>query len=217
MDLPTLTGEYVRLEPLELRHAAELTEAANEDREPYRWSFVPRTHDEMHAYIRRALGLREEHRALAFAIVRLRDGSPIGSTRFFDLERWNWPSEHPRSDTGAPDAGEIGYTWLARSAMRTGANTETKLLLLTYAFEHWKLLRVCFHTDARNERSASALARIGARFEGVLHAHRLGTDLQPRDSKRYAITAPEWPKVKERLVALLTGGGGTRDRAVVDP
>lgn len=199
MDRPTLTGAFVRLEPLEPRHAAALTDAANEDREAYRWSFVPQTRDEMDAYIARACSLRDEGRALAFAIVRLHDEAPIGSTRFFDLEGWSWPSGHPRSGRDTPDVAEIGYTWLASSAMRTGINSEAKLLLLSYAFETWNLLRVCFHTDARNERSANALARIGARFEGVLHAHRLGTDFQPRDSKRYAITASEWPAIRSRM------------------
>ena len=202
MDIPTLTGAHVRLEPLELRHAAALTQAANEDREPYRWSFVPQTRSEMEEYIGRACSMRDKGRALAFAIVRLRDGAPAGSTRLFEMERWSWPPGHPRSGGDAPDVAEIGYTWLARSAMRTAANTEAKQLLLTYGFESLNLLRICFHTDARNERSANALDRIGARFEGVLRAHRLGTDLQPRDSKRYAITAPDWPDAKARLIAL---------------
>jgi RimJ/RimL family protein N-acetyltransferase len=83
--------------------------------------------------------------------------------------------------------------------MRTAANTEAKLLMLTHAFEEWGVQRVCFHTDARNERSRTALARIGARFEGVLRAHRLGTDLTARDSARFSIVAAEWPGVKQRL------------------
>jgi RimJ/RimL family protein N-acetyltransferase len=58
---------------------------------------------------------------------------------------------------------------------------------------------VCFHTDARNERSRQALTRIGAKFEGVLRAHRLASDLTPRDSARYSIVAAEWPQVKQRL------------------
>lgn len=203
MDLPILTGAHIRLEPLEMRHTGPLLEAANEEREPYRWSFVPQTRAEMTEYVERACSLQRDGRALAFAIVRRGDERAIGSTRFFDLERWNWPPAHRRRGDARPDAAEIGYTWLASSAIRSGANTEAKLLLLTYAFETWETARICFHTDKRNERSANALARIGARFEGVLHAHRLGTDFEPRDSKRYAITAPQWPEVKKRLTALL--------------
>jgi RimJ/RimL family protein N-acetyltransferase len=130
----------------------------------------------------------------------------IGSTRFFLLERWSWPPGHARHGRGAPDACEIGYTWLARSAFRTAANTEAKLLMLTYAFETWQVFRVCFHTDARNERSRAALERIGARFEGLLRAHRLAVDHIPRDSLRFSIVAAEWPKVKEQLIRLLNRG-----------
>src|SRR5262249_34193496 len=139
-----------------------------------------------------------------FAIVHLITNSIIGSTRFFNLERWPRPPGHPMHGRTSPDACEIGYTWLTSSAVRTAANTEAKLLLLTYAFEEWQVLRVCFHTDARNERSRAALERIGGRFEGILRAHRLAADYNPRDSVRYSILKTEWPVVRERLLGLLT-------------
>jgi RimJ/RimL family protein N-acetyltransferase len=75
--------------------------------------------------------------------------------------------------------------------------------MLTYAFETWQVLRVCFHTDARNQRSRAALERIGAKFEGVLRAHRVAADFIPRDSVRYSIVMNEWPEVKQRLSARL--------------
>jgi RimJ/RimL family protein N-acetyltransferase len=75
--------------------------------------------------------------------------------------------------------------------------------MLTYAFETWKVLRVCFHTDARNQRSRAALERIGGRFEGILRAHRLAADHVARDSARYSIVASEWPDTKRRLGLLL--------------
>jgi N-acetyltransferase len=87
--------------------------------------------------------------------------------------------------------------------VRTAANTEAKLLMLGHAFDTWGVHGVSFHTDARNERSRAALARIGAKFEGILHAHRLATDLTPRDSARYSITAAQWPDVKRGLRARL--------------
>jgi N-acetyltransferase len=127
----------------------------------------------------------------------------IGSTRFFNLERWSWPPGHASYGRGVPDACEIGYTWLTRSAIRTAANTEAKLLMLTHAFEIWRVLRVCFHTDARNQRSRAALERIGGQSEGILRAHRMAADYIPRDSVRYSIVAAEWPSVKERLVRFL--------------
>jgi len=79
--------------------------------------------------------------------------------------------------------------------------------MLTYAFEGWGVLRVCFHTDARNQRSRAALERIGGKFEGVLRAHRMAADFIPRDSVRYSIVAAGWPDVKQRLSQLLDHRG----------
>ena len=143
---------------------------------------------------------------MPFATVRLSDDALVGSTRFFDLERWAWPPGHPRHDLETPDVGEIGYTWLSAAAIRTAINTEAKLLMLTHAFETWRMLRVCFHTDARNERSRAALERIGGRFEGILRAHRIAADHIPRDSARFAIVEADWPTVKTRLRGLLQRG-----------
>ena len=142
-------------------------------------------------------------RATPFAVLRVADGAVIGSTRFWDLVWWPWPRGHPRHRIAAPDVCEIGYTWLARSAIRTWANTEMKRLMLGHAFEVWEVESVCLHTDARNERSRRAMERIGAQFEGILRAHRLANDCLPRDSARYSITAPEWPRVKRRLEDML--------------
>ena len=119
------------------------------------------------------------------------------------MERWAWPEGHPLNGRDFPDACEIGYTWLASSAIRTGANTEAKLLMLRHAFEVWQVLRVCLHTDARNLRSQAAIERIGAEFEGVLRAHRMAADFIPRDSCRYSIVAAEWPAVKQKLIVLV--------------
>ena len=150
-------------------------------------------------YIDTALAWRDAGTAVPFAIVRQKDNIVLGSTRFWNLERWAWPSGHPRHGRHLPDACEIGYTWLTGSAIRTAANTEAKLLMLTHAFETWQVLRVCFHTDARNQRSRTALERIGAKFEGILRAHRMAADFIPRDSVRYSILAAEWPEAKQQL------------------
>ena len=152
------------------------------------------------SYVDTALGWRDAGTAVPFAIVRQGDGVVLGSTRFFNLERWTWPQGHPSHGRGVPDACEIGYTWLTRPAIRTAANTESKLLMLTHAFEVWQMLRVCFHTDVRNQRSRAALERIGGQFEGILRAHRMAADFIPRDSVRYSIVAAEWPAVRERLL-----------------
>jgi N-acetyltransferase len=134
--------------------------------------------------------------------VRVDDGAVIGSTRFWNLERWSWPRGHPRHGRAVPDACEIRYTWLGHSAIRTVVNTEAKLLMLTHAFGTWQALRICFHTDARNQRSRAAVEPSGGRFEGILRAHRMAADFIARDSVRYSIVAAEWPAVKARLSRL---------------
>lgn len=202
-----LPGQHVRLESLERRHIIPLAEAAaTGDRELYAWSPVPRGEDELAEYVETALKWREVGSALPFAVVRVADNIVIGSTRFFNLERWAWPPGHPSHGRSVPDACEIGYTWYAASAIRTAANTESKFLMLTYAFENWQVLRVCLHTDARNARSRAAIERIGGQFEGILRAHRMAADFIARDSARYSIIAAEWPAVKERLQKLMNRG-----------
>ena len=198
-ELPVLTGKFVKLVPLELDHAEALIAASSADPSLYAWSPVPQTREAALAYIETALAWRAAGTALAFATVRLADGVIIGSTRFFDMDRWKWPVGHERFVLTTPDVCEIGYTWLAADAIRTAANTEAKLLMLKHAFETWQVLRVCLHTDARNLRSRAAIERIGGKFEGVLRAHRMAADFIPRDSYRYSITAADWPEVKRRL------------------
>lgn len=199
-----LTGTHIRLEPLEPRHIDGLVAAAAVDPSLYQWSAVPQGQAAITKYVETALAWRDAGTAVPFATIRLADGASIGSTRFFDMTRWAWPEGHPRHGRVGPDVCEIGYSWLTRPAIRTAANTEAKLLLLTHAFETWQVLRVCLHTDVRNERSRAAIERIGGRFEGFLRAHRLAVDFTPRTSARYSILAEEWPAVKARLTERLT-------------
>jgi RimJ/RimL family protein N-acetyltransferase len=176
-----------------------LAAAAAADPSLYRWTIVPQGMAEAASYIEAALAARDAGSAVPFAILRLEDGAVIGSTRFFNLELWPWPAGHARHGRHDPDACEIGYTWLTRSAIRTAANTEAKRLMLAHAFESWKVLRVCLHTDVRNLRSRAAIERIGGQFEGILRAHRMGADYAPRDSARFSIIAGEWPELERRL------------------
>ncbi len=206
MEIFTLQGRHVRLEPLEHGHIDGLVSASTSDPSLYRWSPVPQGKAEATAYVNTALAWRDAGTAVPFAIVRAVDGVVIGSTRFWNIERWAWPSGHPMHGRGVPDACEIGYTWFTRPAVRTAANTESKLLMLRHAFEVWQVLRVCFHTDARNERSRAALERIGGKFEGILRAHRMAADFIPRDSVRYSIVSAEWPAVKLKLIELMNRG-----------
>jgi N-acetyltransferase len=197
----SLQGKHIRLEPLGPQHVDGLAGAAAADPSLYRWSPVPQGKNETTAYVDTALAWRDAGTAAPFAIVRLPDEIVIGSTRFWNIERWAWPAGHSSYGRHVPDACEIGYTWFARSAVRTAANTEAKFLMLCHAFEVWQVLRVCFHTDARNERSRAALERIGAQREGILRSHRMAADFIPRDSVRYSIVAAEWPSVKQRLIS----------------
>ncbi|HKV78849.1 MAG TPA: GNAT family protein [Candidatus Sulfotelmatobacter sp.] len=197
----TLQGKHIRLESLGDQHIDGLVAAAAADPSLYRWSPVPQGKDEATRYIDTALSWRDAGTAVPFAIIRLPDETVIGSTRLWNIERWAWPIGHPSHGRDVPDACEIGYTWLARSAVRTAANTEAKLLMLSHAFEVWHVLRVCFHTDARNQRSRAALERIGAQYEGILRSHRMAADFIPRDSVRYSIVGAEWPTVKQRLIS----------------
>ncbi len=201
-----LSGQHVRLEPLDHRHVDGLVAASTIDTSLYQWSPVPQNKDDAVRYIDTALTWRDAGTAVPFATVRVADGVVIGSTRFFDMERWAWPAGHARHGRDVADVCEIGYTWLARPAIRTAANTEAKLLMLTHAFESWQMLRVCLHTDARNQRSRAAIERIGGKFEGILRSHRMAADFIARDSARFSIVAAEWPGVKLRLSGMLQSG-----------
>jgi N-acetyltransferase len=198
-----LQGKHIRLESLDRAHVDGLVNAAAADPALYQWSPVPQGKAAATQYVETALAWKNAATALPFAIVRLADKTVIGSTRFWNIERWAWPPGHRLHGRETPDACEIGYTWLSESAIRTAANTEAKLLMLTHAFEVWEVFRVCFHTDIRNLRSRAALERIGAKFEGVLRAHRMAADFIPRDSMRFSILAAEWPGTKERLLQRL--------------
>ena len=203
-------GGCVRLEPLALRHVPGLLQAAAQDPSLYRWVLVPQDEAAMRRHVEDALAARAKGMAVPFAVVRLADETVIGSTRFHQLDYWarrerydqggRPPQTPPQADT--PDTCEIGYTWLAREALRTGANTEMKRLMLTHAFEVWRVRSVCLHTDVRNQRSRNAIQRIGGKFEGVLRAHRLAVDQSPRDSARFSITAAEWPAIRQHLADL---------------
>jgi N-acetyltransferase len=205
LDTGTLTGTQVRLEPLGYHHADGIAAAAQGGGDLYRWTnyLVPSGPDEARHFIEVALSARDRGVTVPYAVVRVGDDTVIGSTRFHYLEYWPWRDAGvPKADPRVPDVAEIGWTWLNRNAIRTGANTEMKRLMLTHAFETWGVASVCLHADARNERSRAAIERIGATFEGILRGHRLAADLTPRDSARYSVTAAEWPDVKQHLEKL---------------
>jgi N-acetyltransferase len=201
IDPVVLNGTLVRLEPLQASHILGLMAAAEEDRSTYDWSAVPRA-----ATVADYVAARLAAEGLtAFAQVRVSDGAPVGCTCL----------SHPRAWPGREDlcAVEIGGTWLAASAQRTGINAEAKLLLLTYAFEELGVARVEWVTDARNQRSRRAIEALGARFEGVLRnwspSRAPGEEGLLRDSAVFSVIDAEWPAVKSALTARIAAGGRT--------
>jgi RimJ/RimL family protein N-acetyltransferase len=202
LDTGALAGRHVRLEPLGYHHAAGLLAASSGGGDLYRWTryVVPGDEEQVRRYLEVALRAREQRAAVPYAVIRVQDNAVIGSTRFHGLDYWPWELAGAAGhDPAVPDVAEIGWTWLSKDAIRTAANTEMKRLMLTHAFEAWHVQMVALHADARNQRSRAAIERIGARFEGILHAHRLAADLIPRDSARYSITAARWPEVRRHL------------------
>jgi RimJ/RimL family protein N-acetyltransferase len=210
-----LEGQYVRLEPLTMNHEAALIEAASDGE---LWNtqvtIIPRP-EGMRDYIEFALDGLAQGKQLPFVIVRKACSASVplasvgyasaaaeiagdsttsdqivGSTRFYEIR----PQDR---------AAAIGYTWLAKSAQRTRVNTESKLLLLTHAFEDWHCNRVELITDVLNEQSRAAIVRLGAKQEGILRKHLILPNGRIRDSALFSITDDEWPGVKAGLMAKL--------------
>ena len=212
----TLEGRHVRLEPLTLHHAEGLLAVTGGPRETYGFTTVPASEEEMRRYIGTALADQEAGRALPFATVDRARGRVVGTTRFGNIEFWNWPAGHPlQRGPDVPDVVEIGWTWLAADAQRTAINTEAKLLMLGHAFERWRVHRVSLMTDARNARSRAAIERLGARFDGVVRAQRMAADGGIRDTACFSILEREWPEVRERLAGRLRRAADDPGRAAV--
>jgi RimJ/RimL family protein N-acetyltransferase len=200
----TLEGRYVRLEPLALSHVPGLSAIAAGPRETFAFTFVPHDEPAMKAWVESALADQAAGRALPFATLDRASGRVVGATRFGHVEFWTWPDGSPhRRAPGAPDVVEIGWTWLAPAAQRTGVNTDAKLCMLTHAFEVWRVHRVSLMTDERNARSRAAIVRLGARLDGVLRAARPAADGAIRHTAAHSILAEEWPTVKAGLLARL--------------
>ena len=204
LDLVTLEGQYVRLEPMSIDHVPAFVQAATQSRATYDLTDVPSDELGMRRYVDTALSLRDAAKALPFTTIARATGNVVGSTRFGNIEFWNWPAGNPHQrGERLPDVVEIGWTWLSPEAQRTGINTEAKLLMLTHAFETWMVHRVSFRTDSRNERSRAAIERLGAQFDGVVRAASIAYDGAIRDSAVFSILDSEWPQVKDRLAGLL--------------
>jgi RimJ/RimL family protein N-acetyltransferase len=189
----TLEGQHIRLEPLSTAHEESLIAAASDGELWNSTVTIVPSRDTMAVYIEAALRGQAQGRELPFVIIRKTSGEVVGTTRFYDIE----PNDRHVA---------IGYTWLSAGSQRTAVNTESKLLLLTHAFEHWQCIRVELITDALNQQSRTAILRLGAKQEGILRNHMIMPGGRIRDSVCFSIITEEWLEVRARLAARLRRG-----------
>lgn len=181
----TLAGSLVRLEPLSHDHHDGLVEAVRDGELWNLWYTIVPTAEGMHAEIGRRLGLQEQGSMIPFTTVRVDTGEIIGMTTFMNIE-------------AAVPRVEIGSTWNRASAQGSGTNAEAKLLMLGHAFDEWRCIAVEFRTDYYNQQSRQAIARLGARQDGILRSHRNDGGYR-RDTVVFSITDAEWSGVKRGL------------------
>jgi len=180
-----LEGSIVALEPLREEHAEELWKAAQAP-ETWAWLAHLNVRERFDAWMRLTLEAVAAETEGPFTTRDAGSGQAIGSSRYLNVR----PDDR---------VVEIGWTWLHPSAWRTGANVEAKLLMMRHAFATLDCVRVEFKTDARNERSRTALAALPAQFEGILRNHMIVPDVGQRDSAYYSVIATEWPAVRANL------------------
>jgi len=182
----TLTGAHVVLEPLSLEHLDGIKEAVLDGELWKLWFTSIPSPETAETYIRSALELRENAGWMAFVVREKATNKIIGSTRYCNVDEVN-------------QRLEIGYTWYAESYQRSAVNTECKYLLLTHAFEKLDVIAVEFRTHWHNHKSRAAIARLGAKQDGVLRNHTKSANGVYRDTVVFSIINLEWPVVKQSL------------------
>lgn len=188
-EVPTLAGRHAVLEPLQVAHVDGLRAAVEGSGLDRLWYTNVPAPAHMPAYVDGALEAQAAGRVLAFA-VRDAGGDIVGTTRCYGLE-----PEVPRL--------LLGYTWYAPRVQRTGVNTECKLMLLEHAFDALGCASVGFETSWFNHASRAAIARLGARQDGVLRNHKRHADGSLRDTVVFSILDREWPAVRRHLQSRL--------------
>lgn len=181
-----LTGDLVRLEPLTHDHTAGLVEAVQDGELWKLWYTAVPAPEGMTAEIDRRLVLQDAGLMIPFATRDLRSGKLIGMTTYMNI------------DAALPRV-EIGSTWNAKSAQGSGTNAESKLLLLTHAFEVWNCTAVEFRTSWHNRQSRAAIEKLGAKLDGVLRQDMRTADGSLRDTCVYSVIPSEWPQVRASL------------------
>ena len=198
--MPVLSGRLIRLEPLTVEHAAGYLAAAGtkaEAAEVFRWLSPPGgalaqpvTAGDARRHITDALAARARGLRLPYAQLDAATGEFAGTTSYHQV--------NPVLRTLG-----IGHTWLGQRWWRTGHNTESKLMMMAFAFETLGAVRVVWHTDSQNIRSQAAIEGLGATREGLLRKHRLRHDGSWRDTVQYAMVDDDWPAAKAVLAARL--------------
>lgn len=181
-----LETAHVKLIPIKEEHKDDLIVASLDGNLAELWYTSVPTVDTITAYISKALKDFEEDKGLAFVVIDKKTNRIIGTTRYT-----NATAEHRRL--------EIGYTWYAQSYQKTHINSECKLLLLTHAFEALKAIAVELRTNWYNFPSRNAIARLGAKQDGVLRNHQILDDGSFRDTVVFSIIESEWKACKRAL------------------
>ena len=187
MQVPTLEGRWVALEPVAEAHREPLRLAADDER-IWTTTIVRAAGEAFDAWFDALLAERAAGRWYPFAVRRTADRCIVGSTSYLDILQ-----KHRRL--------EIGATWYRPDTWGSMVNPECKLLLLTHAFEVLDVQRVAFITDVRNVHSQAAIAKLGATREGVLRSHMVSQGGRMRDSVVFSIVAGEWPAIRKTLQA----------------
>ncbi|MFA0924609.1 GNAT family N-acetyltransferase [Xanthomonas fragariae] len=184
-ELPILRGQHATLEPLQAEHADGLRDALGDGALSRLWYTGVPAPAQVDSYVAAALAAQADGEMLPF-VVRDAAGEIVGCTRYYALD-----ATVPRLS--------IGYTWYALRVQRTGVNTESKLMLLQHAFETLGCLSVVLHTSWFNHTSRAAIARLGAKQDGVLRNYTRHADGTPRDTVVFSIIDTEWVGVKRHL------------------
>lgn len=182
----TLKGNLITLVPLKREHADALIDAAADGELWNLWYTSVPNNQTIEAYLDQAFNDQNDGRALLFVVIENATQKVIGSTRYCNADSLN-------------KRVEIGYTWYAKSFQKTGTNTECKYLLLTHAFETLDAIAVEFRTHWHNQASRAAIARLGAKQDGVLRNHQKSAEGIYRDTVVFSIIDQEWPTVKKGL------------------
>jgi N-acetyltransferase len=186
-------GQWVTLEPLTTAHVPDLARASADGDLGDLWFTSAPSPERAGDWVAGRLANQHPSTGLTF-VVRRAGEKVVGSTSYMNVDVPNRRLE-------------IGHTWYSASVRRTGVNTETKLLLLTHAFEVLGCVAVEFRTHFMNTTSRRAIERLGAKLDGVLRSHMLLPDGSRRDTAVYSILDVEWPAVRNNLRFKLSQGG----------